>query len=314
MKVQIKDLNPNPFRDMDNYPIEEDKIQALVNSINETGFWDNIVARKNGEGYQIAYGHHRLMALQRIFPETHVIDIPVKDFDDSTMLRIMANENDATWGINVRVDDETVKAAKRFLDEHAEVARKYRSSPVGDDAPHSIGQETISRFLGKNWHKNRVARSLQRNKMEEEGKLSREAINMLPTEGTSRSFVAAVKEIEPDLETQIQVAKRISDSDKKDGLTNPTAIRSELLKDSLEKKGIKKKAEQKKKAKDFIEYIRETNKVINDLNLRLDKIAQFQSDFDSEFYRKTQERMQFSLMANSLFARLKNMLNGGQND
>jgi len=63
--------------------------------------------------------------------------------------------------------DETVKAAKKFLDEHLEVARKYRSSPIGEDVPHSIGQETISRFLGKNWGKNRVSRSLQRLKMEE---------------------------------------------------------------------------------------------------------------------------------------------------
>ena len=62
--------------------------------------------------------------------------------------------------------DETVKAAKRFLDEHPEIAEKYWESPRALH-PGGIGAHSISRFLGKNWFISRVARSLQRNKMEE---------------------------------------------------------------------------------------------------------------------------------------------------
>ncbi|GAH85311.1 unnamed protein product [marine sediment metagenome] len=47
MKVKIKDLEPNPFRDMDHYPINPEKIESLKNSISQTGFWDNILARKS---------------------------------------------------------------------------------------------------------------------------------------------------------------------------------------------------------------------------------------------------------------------------
>ena len=39
-------------------PIE--KIESLAKSINQTGFWDNILARKKNGKIQIAYGHHRL--------------------------------------------------------------------------------------------------------------------------------------------------------------------------------------------------------------------------------------------------------------
>ena len=67
MKVKIKDLKPNPFRDMKNYPINQEKIQSLTNSINETGFWDNILARKNNGNIEIAYGHHRLVVLKKLF-------------------------------------------------------------------------------------------------------------------------------------------------------------------------------------------------------------------------------------------------------
>ena len=67
MKVRLKDLNPNPFRDIKNYPISEEKVQSLVNSIHQIGFWDNILARKTNGRIEIAYGHHRHLALQKHF-------------------------------------------------------------------------------------------------------------------------------------------------------------------------------------------------------------------------------------------------------
>ena len=49
MKIKIKDLTPNPFRDSEHYPIDQEKVESLKRSINKTGFWDNILAReKNG--------------------------------------------------------------------------------------------------------------------------------------------------------------------------------------------------------------------------------------------------------------------------
>ena len=44
MKVRIKDLVSNPFRDIKNYPIDLKKVESLAKSITETGFWDNILA------------------------------------------------------------------------------------------------------------------------------------------------------------------------------------------------------------------------------------------------------------------------------
>ena len=120
---------------------------------------------------------------------------PLKEIRDEDMIRIMANENDELWGLNPKVDDETVKVAREFLRRNLDIAEKYikgkerggRICPNGD-----VGSIIISRFLGKNWYLHRVDRSLERLKLYEEKRLSRQAINILPTEGTARSFVKAV--------------------------------------------------------------------------------------------------------------------------
>jgi ParB-like chromosome segregation protein Spo0J len=107
-RIAVRDLEPNPFRSLERYPINRDKVEALKASIQSTEFWDNLLARKNGKGYEIAYGHHRLVALQEL--KTKEIDIPVRDLDDETMLRIIANENMEEWSASALIEQETIRA------------------------------------------------------------------------------------------------------------------------------------------------------------------------------------------------------------
>lgn len=109
MRVAVKNLKPNPFRSLDRYPIRQEKVEALKQSIKNTEFWDNLLARKNGSGFELAYGHHRLEALKELGTET--INIPVRKLDDATMLKIMANENMEEWGASAEVEQETVRTA-----------------------------------------------------------------------------------------------------------------------------------------------------------------------------------------------------------
>ena len=98
MEIRIEDIDPNPFRQIEHYPIDRNKVEALKNSINETDFWNNILVRKHPEWegkYQLAYGHHRLVALRELNWE--VINIQVRNIDDDRMLKIMANENFEDW-------------------------------------------------------------------------------------------------------------------------------------------------------------------------------------------------------------------------
>jgi hypothetical protein len=110
MKIKLRDVEPNPFRDMDHYPIDRVKVEAAKASIQGTKFWNNIVGRRAGKKVQIAYGHHRLVALRELFKPDHEIDVVVGDLTDDDMLRMMANENLEEWVCSARVIEETVRA------------------------------------------------------------------------------------------------------------------------------------------------------------------------------------------------------------
>lgn len=109
-KVAIKDLLPNPFRNMDHYRIPEAKIEALIRSFKTTGFWPNVIGRPAGNKVEKAFGHARTEAGRRLYGEGHKIDVVVMELSDEQMLKMMADENGELWGTDFLVDMETVEA------------------------------------------------------------------------------------------------------------------------------------------------------------------------------------------------------------
>ena len=71
---KIKNIAANPFRNIDKYPINQDKVDALRESMQSTGYWGNIVARAVNGKFEIAYGHHRLMAIREAYSQDAEID------------------------------------------------------------------------------------------------------------------------------------------------------------------------------------------------------------------------------------------------
>ena len=189
MEIKIKDLKPNPYRDMRNYPINREKVETLKTSILQTSFWDNIVVRKRKNGtYQIAYGHHRLIAVQELFNPDDIVDLPVRGLTDAIMIQMMASENMDEWKASIAVIDETVKAAKKFLEQHPEEIKKMglRPSPEG-----RIGSIPVSKFLG--WKEGRIYDSLDRLKLIDKGILDATAVKAMPSERHAREFTTTVK-------------------------------------------------------------------------------------------------------------------------
>lgn len=115
MRILVKDLHPNPFRDLKHYPEKPEKVAQLVESINTTFFWDNLIVRDapNGNGYEIAYGHNRLMALKskNLKPPITEIDLPVHPLTNDQMMKIMAQENMEEWGATAEIEEETIRSA-----------------------------------------------------------------------------------------------------------------------------------------------------------------------------------------------------------
>lgn len=222
MKIKIKDLKPNPFRDMDSYPIDRAKIEHLRKSISTTGFWDNILARNNktelnpnGE-IQIAYGHHRLVAIREVFKPDDIVDIPVKEIPDDKVLRIMAEENIDAYPTSIKTVDETIKAVFEYLkrsypgDGLTSKGQGSRTDVTifGGDLLQPSGwtysalSKQIAGWLGGNWGEKAVYESLHRLRLEGQIKvypddigepiLDKDSVEALPNVSTGIEFKEAV--------------------------------------------------------------------------------------------------------------------------
>ncbi len=160
----IKNIRPNPFRHIDRYPIRREKVAALRESLRTTGFWGNVVARVRDGIPEIAYGHHRLVALREEYAPDYTVDLLIRDLHDDAMLQIMARENMEEWGTSAAIEHETVRAVvEAYADGKIELPqpepttprRQLRYAPsftVGDVLPargeHPYTAEGIAKFIG----------------------------------------------------------------------------------------------------------------------------------------------------------------------
>lgn len=218
MEIKVADLEPNPFRQMERYPIDRAKVEALKTSIKETSFWDNILVRRRNGKYQIAYGHHRRIALKELGIKQ--VNIPVRDIDDATMVRIMAEEN-LNWNTSPAVINETVLAVKTFLD--GELAKyetwdDFRSDksirPIIKSEPKfrsikgkGVGRDTILKFLGGNWKPWMIQEALDTLRDES---IDRAAVESLPTFSHGQTFKKAVRDYKIPKAKQKIIAEKIA--------------------------------------------------------------------------------------------------------
>jgi len=179
LKIYVKDLRPNPFRKLDLCSIDEEKVGRLIHSFHEMGFWNNVMARPMPDGtYELAYGYHRLLALQKT--DIEEIDIYVREIDDFEMIQIMGAENREWYAKDSAVIIETVSVAKKHIEDH--IAEKdavydnldewcqclFFSKELFDrdcggmsQGRHTIGRSIIESFLGKTWNRTTIAFALQ---------------------------------------------------------------------------------------------------------------------------------------------------------
>jgi ParB/RepB/Spo0J family partition protein len=151
MKVKLKNIRNNPHRDFNLNPLNAEKVNRLKESIEETEFWDNILARKKGDSYELAYGHHRVQALKEIFDEDYLIEIIVRDLNDDDMLKIMINENDNWFGSSAN-KHEAIAAAKKLHPKYTnkEIAKLLNISPHHLTAFSNVTKAIDNDYIDKN--------------------------------------------------------------------------------------------------------------------------------------------------------------------
>jgi hypothetical protein len=207
---KLCDILPNPFRDIERHPVYKEKVEALVASINRTRWWGNVIARdapgRRGK-VELAYGHHRLDALRTTRGEdgqAEVIYIP--DLSDAEMLRMMADDNDDTYGTNAAIEAATVWSVVtayadgkielppvRRIDKNTHYAPKFRPGGISGatcttNFPYTA--DSVAEFLGWGWKEKdgrfkanrRVLNALALLEAEEEKLLTKEDAEGLSSE------------------------------------------------------------------------------------------------------------------------------------
>ncbi len=201
----LGDIRPNPFRNIERYPINREKVEKLKESINRTDFWDNLVARIGADGKpEIAYGHHRMVALRELYPDDHKVSLIVRDLDDAAMLHVMADENMKEWGADSAIEVETVRAVRDYL-----IAGVDLIAGRGHDGGDYGGAAAIAAFLGSGWALHTVDNALAQLNAEAAGLIEPEDTAGLPGETAAalRRHVARI----PDPVVKAKAIARVRD-------------------------------------------------------------------------------------------------------
>jgi len=199
VEVKIKDIKKCPFRDFSIYAIQDYKIKKLIESMNKTGFWDGqVIARQVGEKYQIAFGHHRVKAAERVFGLEGMIPITVKPLSDDLMREMMMLENNTDWGCLPAAIDDAVKASRNYLRKHPEKIRELLSSDGAEVKRARPGAPAIAKDTG--YSETTVELSLQRLAWIESGEIEAKALHKMPSQAAATHFakqILAKRETEP---------------------------------------------------------------------------------------------------------------------
>ncbi len=184
MTVKLNEIQPNLYRNPESYVFDQAKIDALKESISDTSFWENLLARKTKAGVvQLAYGHHRLEALKQLvadgledYEEIKINVRPETQLTNERMLKIFAQENKDDWGENpsnlcmtilqLQAHLMGLLAASKNKDEFFKKVGDAGSLKMDDRSftrakNNGVGASLIASFLGDTWSRQTIQDALQ---------------------------------------------------------------------------------------------------------------------------------------------------------
>jgi ParB family transcriptional regulator, chromosome partitioning protein len=118
IQASITSIDANPFRLLAVYPYVDTKVASLVRSIEDVGLWPSVIARRSGDRFQIAFGHHRIEAAR----QAKLGDVPliIEELNDQQMLQYMGRENMEDFNAEFLVMLESWEAAVSFTGQAGE--------------------------------------------------------------------------------------------------------------------------------------------------------------------------------------------------
>lgn len=282
-EIELSDIHPSPFRRLDAYPLDEERIQRLRSSIKRTDFWQNVVVRPLDGHYQLVYGHHRIEAARRELGTDATVHVIVKDLDDATMLKMAAADNDEVYNPGMSFILEVVEATMAFMGKDLSLSgkittRKMRLARGAKLGEHRDFATQLAAFL--DWPRSRIVRAVSLLKQIHDGQVSREAVGMLPTEESAREFgqrvrVATESGVKIPHRDQVKIATKVVQSNSR---------AAEAVKAELSEHVHPKQPEERDKVLDLI---KETASRAHALDVALTELLKHRDKLHSEQYRTT---------------------------
>lgn len=137
-QVSLSSLDPNPYRDLERFPVQPAKVAAIRASIEETGQWHPIRVRQVGRRWEIIHGHNTVEALRQIDPKAKV-EVRVVDRDDFGMIRELILENSQAYDSNLYQKTQEVSTVIRALQSgtigRGDSPGQIPVFPVGENTP-----------------------------------------------------------------------------------------------------------------------------------------------------------------------------------
>jgi hypothetical protein len=142
MKLELRSLHTNPYRDLRVDPIDPASIATLATSIKEDGFWGGVVVRKNNDGeFEIVCGHHRVKAAIKAGYEEADLFV-AKDVTEDGMVRMYARENATQRGNSSTALAGSIAGALKI------VAKQAFSEGSGNPEPYKVDLDGLSQGVG----------------------------------------------------------------------------------------------------------------------------------------------------------------------
>lgn len=221
----LNKILPNPFRNIDEYPIIPEKVSALIESYQSTGVWPVFVGRSvEGGKVEIAFGHHRLEAARQA--KIRAIPVHVIHADDDAMFKMMANENLEEWETSTKVLLQTVRTlVEQFADGRlhlpsvkwpngaktlmVRLAPRFTPTRVSDsqrcESENAYTESTLVSYLGSGWTERKVQSILNLLATDETGEVPLSDLPDAPY-STSEQIIAGARAVERSSLQQATVA------------------------------------------------------------------------------------------------------------
>jgi len=288
VKIKVTDLEPNPYRDIKNYPFDEQRIKDLMDAIDNSFFWPHLIGRRHKGKVQIAFGHHRIEAAKRL--KIKEIEMTIMPLTDGQMIQYMAQENIGN-NTDAQIVNSTVWAAKKYWDDLIAKYPKYEDILEAEICLQNIftnahayknvrreggiGKYTLMKILPSWYTQYKIETALGVLKAIKSKTVSREALKTLKSQATQDIFRKEVAKGKPlDKKTQKSIARTIVKEDL--GRRDIPARISEI------RQNKKRRIEPKKKP--FLDdYLKETIKIMHDVYVRIKRIKGNEGNVQDRF-------------------------------